>query len=335
MPSGYPSKWRRGVTYLLSKPRGTTGMRNCYGGKRLSKRYGILNVPTLVKSFSRGAAITFNRLRLDCAGRTFDNIPAEDAYACNVNFLKQASCSRKTRVAERHFLGEGDSMIMDRREASTVTMYSPLDTVRLYVPRLTLQDFVREEYGRSEEVHLKPPQQEIRDPILYHIGACLSGLLEHPEESNSLLVDYIALSLQNHLYRTYSATPASSPRARGGLAPWQERRAKEAMEADFDKEITIARLAYDCRLSASQFGRAFRQSTGCTPHRWRLQRRVERAQVLLLTSDKTLAEIASSCGFFDSSHLTRAFTQTVGTSPGLWPRARGVWRFSKGRGWAG
>jgi AraC family transcriptional regulator len=296
-------------------------MRNGYGGKRLSKRYGILNVPTLVTSVSRGAAITFNRLRLDCAGRTFDGIPAEDAYACNVNFLKQASCSRKTRVAERHFLGEGDSMIMDRREASTVTMYSPLDTVRLYVPRLTLQDFVREHYG-SSEVHLKPPQQVIRDPILYHIGACISALLEHPEESNSLLVDHIALSLQSHLYQTYSAAPASSPRARGGLAPWQERRAKEAMEADFDTEITIARLAHDCRLSASQFGRAFRQSTGCTPHRWRLQRRVERAQVLLLTSDKTLAEIASSCGFFDPSHLTRAFSQTVGTSPGLWRRAR-------------
>ena len=212
-------------------------------------------------------------------------------------------------------------MMVDRREASTVTMYSALDTVTLYVPRLTLQDFVREQYG-SSEVHLKPPQQVMRDPILYNIGACLRALFEHPDQNNSLLVDHIALSLQSHLYQTYSATPASSPRARGGLAPWQESRAKEAMDADLDKEITIARLAHDCRLSASQFGRAFRQSTGCTPHRWRLQRRVERAQDLLLASDKTLAEIASSCGFFDPSHLTRAFRQTVGTSPGLWRRAR-------------
>jgi AraC family transcriptional regulator len=290
-------------------------------GDRLHKRFGVPNPPTFVTSVSRRAPITLSRVRLDCAGRTFDSIPAEDAYSCSINFLKQASCSRKTRVAERHFLGEGDTMMVDRREASTVTMYSPLDTVTLYVPRLTLQDFVREHYG-SSEVHLKPPQQVMRDPILYNIGACLRVLFEHPEENNSLLVDHIALSLQSHLYQTYSATPASSPRARGGLAPWQESRAKEAMDADLDKEITIARLAYDCGLSASQFGRAFRQSTGCTPHRWRLQRRVERAQDLLLTSDKTLAEIASSCGFFDPSHLTRAFSQAVGTSPGLWRRAR-------------
>ena len=291
--------------------------------KLLSKRFGIPNGPTLVASVSRGAAITFERLRLDCAGRTFDDIPAQDAYSFHVNFLKQEtfSASRKTRVAERYFLGEGDSAMLDYSEASTVTLHSAVDTVRLYVPRITIQDFVREEFG-SSEVHLKSPQQVIRDPILYHFGACLSALLERPEENNSLLIDYIALSLQSHLYQTYSATPPSSPRARGGLAPWQESRAKEAMEADLDKKITIARLAHDCGLSASQLARAFRQSTGCTPHRWLLQRRVERAQDLLLTSDKTLAEIAGSCGFFDPSHLTRAFGQIVGTSPGLWRRAR-------------
>jgi AraC-like DNA-binding protein len=330
-------------TYTLNKPLGTTAVRNTGHGEPLPKRYRIVSVPTLVTNVSRGAAIAFSRVRLNWAGRTlalkannrvicvadndhvgFRNIPAADAYSFNTNFLPQASysVSRKgARTAERHFLDEGDSGMMDYNEAFTTTLHSPLDTVRLYVPRTTIQDFVREEFG-SSEVHLKPPQQVMRDPILYNIGACLRALFEHPDEDNSLLVDHIALLLQSHLYQTYSATPASSPRARGGLAPWQESRAKEAMEAGLDKEITIARLAHDCRLSASQFARAFRQSTGCTPHRWLLQRRVERAQDLLLTSDKTLAEIASSCGFFDPSHLTRAFGQTVGTSPGLWRRAR-------------
>ena len=167
--------------------------------------------------------------------------------------------------------------MLDCSVASTVTMYSPLDTVRLYLPRLTLQDFVREQYG-SSEVHLKP-QLVIRDPILYHLGACLRALLERPEENNSLLVDYIALSLQSHIYQTCSTTPSWNPKARGGLAPWQESRAKEAMDAGLDKEMTIAQLAYDCSLSASQFARAFRQSTGCPPHRW--LRRIEIAGLKL------------------------------------------------------
>jgi AraC-like DNA-binding protein len=300
-------------------------MRNIGYGRLLIKRFGILNPPTFVTSVSRGTAITFSRIRLNWAGRALDDIPAEDAYAFHVNFLRQASysISRKARTAERYFLGEGDSTMLDYSETSTATLHSPLDTVRLYVPRLTLRDFVREEFG-SNEVHLKPPQQVMRDPILYSLGACLSALLEHPEENNSLLVDHIALSLQSHLYQTYSATPGWSPRARGGFAPWQESRAKEAIDASLDKGITIAELAHDCGLSTSQFARAFRQSTGCPPHRWRLRRRVERAQDLLLTSDKTLAEIASACGFFDQSHLARAFGQTVGTSPGLWRRSKRI-----------
>src|SRR6202163_186737 len=292
----------------------------------LSKRLGIPNPPTFVTSVSRGTPITFTRLRLDSASPACDGtIPAEDSYSFHVNFLKQESfsISVKARTVERYFLGEGCSMMLDYSETSATTLHSAMDTVRLYVPRPTLRDFVLEEYG-SGEVHLKPPQQVMRDPILYHLGASLKALLEHPEENNSLLVDHIALSLQSHLYQTYSATPTWNPKARGGLAPWQESRAKEAMDANLDKEITIARLACDCGLSASQFARAFRQSTGCTPHRWLLQRRVERAQDLLLTSDKTLAEIASSCGFFDPSHLTRAFGQTVGTSPGLWRRAKRI-----------
>jgi AraC-like DNA-binding protein len=248
-----------------------------------------------------------------------DDVPTEDSYAFHVNFLQQASysISKRARTAERHFLGDGDSTMLDYSESLTATLHSPLDTVRLYVPRLTLQEFVREDY-RSSEVHLKLPQQV----ILYHVGACLSALLEHPEENNSLLVDYIALSLQNHLYQTYSATPASSRGARGGLAPWQESRAKEAMGTNLGKEMNIAQLAHECGLSTSGFARAFKQSTGYPPHRWLLQRRIERAQDLLLTSDKNLAEIARVCGFFDQSHLTRAFGQTVGTSPGLWRRAR-------------
>jgi AraC-like DNA-binding protein len=222
---------------------------------------------------------------------------------------------------ERYFLGEDDSTMLDYSETSTTTLHSPLDTVRLYVPRAAIQDFVGEEFG-SREVRLRPPQQVMRDPILYHLGACLSALFEHPEENNSLLVDHIALSLQAHLYQAYSAAPAWNSKVRGGLAPWQERRAKEIMDANLDKEITIAQLAHECSLSTSQFARAFRQSTGYPPHRWLLQRRIERAQDLLLTSDKTLAEIASCCGFFDPSHLTRAFSQTVGSSPGLWRRSR-------------
>jgi AraC-like DNA-binding protein len=251
------------------------------------------------------------------------NTSAEDAYAIHVYFMKQGSLSISTRggAAERYSRGEGDSTVLDLNEAPSVTLHSPLNTVRLYVPRAAIQDFAREEYG-AREVYLKSPHQIMRDPVLHHLGACLRVLLEQPEQNNFLLVDHIALSLQSHLYQAYSATPAPSRQASGGLAPSQESRVKEAIDASLHKQINIAQLADDCGLSAGHFARAFRQSTGYPPHRWLLQRRIERVQDLLLTSDKTLAEIARACGFSDQSHLTRAFRQTVGTTPGLWRRTK-------------
>jgi AraC-like DNA-binding protein len=112
--------------------------------------------------------------------------------------------------------------------------------------------------------------------------------------------------------------------ARGGLAPWQARRAKELMNANLNGKLPLSQLAEQCGLSIRHFARAFRQSTGVPPHRWLLGRRIERAKQLLHDPALALAEVALACGFADQSHFTRMFTTVVGLSPGLWRRAQSL-----------
>ena len=58
------------------------------------------------------------------------------------------------------------------------------------------------------------------------------------------------------------------------------------------------------------------------PHRWLLQRRIEKAKALLGDGDEVaIAEVALLCGFADQSHLTRFFTAAVGVSPRVWRRS--------------
>lgn len=110
----------------------------------------------------------------------------------------------------------------------------------------------------------------------------------------------------------------------GGLAPWQMRRAEQLMNENLGVQVPLSRLAEQCGLSVRHFARAFRESTGVPPHRWRTNRRVERAKELLLSSGLSLSEVALACGFGNQSHFTRVFSATVCMSPGLWRRLQGT-----------
>jgi AraC-like DNA-binding protein len=109
---------------------------------------------------------------------------------------------------------------------------------------------------------------------------------------------------------------------RGGLAPWQETRAKQLLRENLSGDISVKDLAGACGLSVGYFNRAFRQSVGCTPHRWLTHQRLELAKQLILNTGDPLCEIALAVGFVDQSHLTRVFSQHVKASPAAWRRAQ-------------
>jgi AraC-like DNA-binding protein len=107
---------------------------------------------------------------------------------------------------------------------------------------------------------------------------------------------------------------------RGGLAPWQLRRAEALMSENLSVQVPLDQVAEECGLSVRHLARAFRQSTGVPPHRWLLDRRVKRAKELLPDSKLSLSDVALACGFGDQSHFTRTFTASVRLSPGAWRR---------------
>jgi len=116
-------------------------------------------------------------------------------------------------------------------------------------------------------------------------------------------------------------TPATAT-AFQGLAPWQIRRVLSHIDSNLDTAIRTKDLAALARLSESHFNVAFRKSVGHSPHEYIIRRRMERAQGLMLSTDKALSEIAVECGLADQPHFTRLFRRAVGESPAAWRRAR-------------
>jgi AraC-like DNA-binding protein/DNA-binding MarR family transcriptional regulator len=114
---------------------------------------------------------------------------------------------------------------------------------------------------------------------------------------------------------------ARSKDRRGGLAPWQLRRATEYMTEHLANPVLLKDLAGQTGLSASRFGRGFKLSMGVSPHRWQMNLRVLEAQEMLRDGKRSQAEIALATGFAEQSHFSRVFKEVVGMPPGAWQRA--------------
>ena len=102
----------------------------------------------------------------------------------------------------------------------------------------------------------------ISDPVVRQLRACLQTARARPSEMCSSCLDHLETAVQAYLRQTHSVIPLSPPVTRGGLAPWQLRRAQEMMRSHLDEAVPLAELARACKLSSGHFARAFRRATG-------------------------------------------------------------------------
>jgi AraC-like DNA-binding protein len=108
-----------------------------------------------------------------------------------------------------------------------------------------------------------------------------------------------------------------------GLPSRLVKRIEEYVDTHLESPLNIEELATTLGISISHFARSFRNAVGLTPHNYVMQRRLHRAQDLLLHSALPLVAIALQTGFSDQSHFSRRFHQLVGLPPKLFREHHG------------
>jgi AraC family transcriptional regulator len=212
----------------------------------------------------------------------------------------------------------GALTMLDLRERPIANLTSSYECVQLYFPRTAL-DAMSDAEG-SRRLGDLPTLNGAHDAVLAHFAKIARAAVDPVGPATSLFLESMLLVVTRHLGSRFAGRDTPALPVRGGLARWQELRAKEYIEAHLATNVSLLDLAAECRLSPSHFGRAFKLSTGTTPHRWLVERRVARARHLLVRSDNTLADIAQACGFADQSHLAREFRRMEGVGPSAWKR---------------
>ena len=135
--------------------------------------------------------------------------------------------------------------------------------------------------------------------------------------ATSTLPSSVAEMLARAPIATRNDEPASWSRpVRGGLPHWRLKRVLAYIDDNIGGDISLKQLAEVACLSPHHFSELFRRSTGVSPYRFVMQRRVACAKVLLRDSMLGVLDVALTVGFSDQSHFTKVFRRATGVPPG-------------------
>ena len=157
--------------------------------------------------------------------------------------------------------------------------------------------------------------------IFFHSGEVISRLFSdlwriQSEQSPGFENDirYLLTKLLIQL----SDTPAENRRQLPERDQRDIRRMKAMLtflETHFSEELTLKQIAKSASISETECLRCFQRSIGSSPIRFLKEYRLQRAADLLRTTDESITDIATTCGFFDMSYFTRAFRQFFAATP--------------------
>jgi AraC family transcriptional regulator len=175
---------------------------------------------------------------------------------------------------------------------------------------------VRRVLGR--DLGLEPALGVVDEPLSEVLRTLLAEIVRGGS-SGSLYADGLLVAIISRLASAFGTCPQAS--SKGALSGERLDRITEAINDRLAERLTVEELATIAGLSPAHFARAFKRTMHETPHALVLRNRLERARGLLLEGT-SIVDTALRCGFSDQAHLSRAFKQRFGVTPGTMRASR-------------
>ena len=90
---------------------------------------------------------------------------------------------------------------------------------------------------------------------------------------------------------------------------------QEVIQQKLFEDLNMEDLAFLTGTSLSSFKRKFASIYGTSPNKYIISKRLEKAQILLNTTDLRISEIAYDCGFSDVGYFSKTFRNYFNCSP--------------------
>lgn len=186
-----------------------------------------------------------------------------------------------------------------------------------------LSDLAGSEFDRVD-YELHPPRAGLVDEKARTLAEMI-GCEIASQGINTLYLDSLNIVFSMHLLCSYSSIQRTPTLVhRGGLTAKAWRDVNDYIHAHLQSDLSIAQLARIANLSQSHFLRAFRKTVGQPPHRYVLECRLHFAEGLIVTTNKSLSEIALRVGFSSHSHLATNMRRYRDIAPSELRRATAI-----------
>lgn len=149
----------------------------------------------------------------------------------------------------------------------------------------------------------------------------LQALLRNPDAADAVYAETLGLLAALEIDRLQRNGHGKIANV-GTLSVRQEQMVRDYIEDNIGRPIALTELASLVKLSRFHFLRAFRKTTGVPPHKYVLQRRIERAKQLLASTEDPIHAVAETLGFGNQAAFARTFGQIAGCSPSQFRRAQ-------------
>jgi AraC family transcriptional regulator len=167
------------------------------------------------------------------------------------------------------------------------------------------------------------PSLDVHDAQLQAAALRLFLIAQRNDPDDGLLMQTSVWRIVEHLLVRQTSDRLKTHKR--GVPPQAMRRIEEliyACLASGDTQLpNIQDLAKMSGMSLCHFIRAFRRTTGATPHQYVLKCRIERAMVLLALPERSIGEVADSTGYASPSHFVASFKQRLGLTPANYRQA--------------
>jgi len=156
---------------------------------------------------------------------------------------------------------------------------------------------------------------QIRDTELETLCWAMKREIELGYPSGRIYIDGLMLAVASRVVARHSSITKRIEERHDGLDGRRLKLVLSFIEDRLAEDLSLEKIAAIAGISASHLKTQFRISMGVPVHQYVIQRRLERAKMLMMQDGMSLTEIALAAGFTHQSHMARHMRRMLGMPP--------------------